>query len=58
MRVVSVHPGVSIERVVAETGFPLTLAPQIDETRVPTEAELACIQMLDPENRRAAEVAE
>jgi len=58
MRVVSVHPGVSVEQVVAETGFPLTLAPRVDETRTPTPAELACIRKLDPENRRDGEVSE
>ena len=58
MRVVSVHPGVSVERVVEETGFPLLLAPRVDETRTPTAAELECIRTLDPENRRHGEVSE
>ncbi len=58
MRVVSVHPGVSVDEVVSNTGFPLTLAPKIEQTRLPTLEELDCIRALDPENRRDVEVSE
>jgi len=49
MRLVSVHPGVTVDDVVASTGFPLVIAPSVPETRAPTEEELRLIRtVLDP----------
>ena len=53
----SVHPGVSVEEVVAATGFPLTLPADVPETRLPTEEELSLIRdVIDPKGLRDAEV--
>jgi glutaconate CoA-transferase subunit B len=45
----SVHPGVTVEQVVANTGWPLRLAPDITETPVPTLAELSILRRFDPQ---------
>ncbi|MFI9723434.1 CoA-transferase subunit beta [Streptomyces sp. NPDC052396] len=58
MRVRSLHPGVTAERVRAATGFPLDVPDGIPETRLPTEDELRLIhEVLDPAGLREREVA-
>jgi acyl CoA:acetate/3-ketoacid CoA transferase beta subunit len=49
MRLASVHPGVSVDQVLEQTGFELQVdAPEM--TRLPTDAELALIRdVLDPQ---------
>lgn len=42
------HPGVTIDQIEAETGWPLKLAENVGETLPPTAAELAAIQKYDP----------
>jgi acyl CoA:acetate/3-ketoacid CoA transferase beta subunit len=60
MRVRSVHPGVTVNDVVAATGFDLELPPggasAVPESRVPTDAELEVLYMLDPDRLRDAEL--
>lgn len=53
MRVVSVHPGVTLDEVMEQTGFPL-LTDDPPETRSPNEDELALIEKLDPTGARNA----
>ncbi len=48
LRVVALHPGVSIEDVQAATGFELAVADQVAETRAPTDEEAAVLEQLDP----------
>ena len=55
MRLRSVHPGVTVEQVVAATGFELEVGDAV-ETRVPTDDELALIRSLDPAGGRSKEV--
>jgi acyl CoA:acetate/3-ketoacid CoA transferase beta subunit len=56
MRIVSVHPGVSVEQVQAETGFPL-IADDVAVTREPTDEELKLLrEVLDPKGVRDKEV--
>jgi glutaconate CoA-transferase subunit B len=45
----SVHPGVSVDGVVAETGWELRLAADVAETPVPSESELRAIRDYDRE---------
>ena len=45
----SVHPGVAVEEVVANTGWDLAVAGDVATTPAPTEAELAQIRRLDPD---------
>jgi glutaconate CoA-transferase subunit B len=53
IRVLSLHPGVSFERVAEATGFPLLQAPGMAETPMPTAEQLAVIARLDPHKLRA-----
>ena len=55
MRLVSVHPGVAVSDVVAQTGFELCV-DGAGETRSPSEEELALLSTLDPDGRREREV--
>lgn len=51
MRVEALHPGVALDRVRAETGFPLLAAADIGVTEPPTADELDMLRALDPERR-------
>ncbi|MCW2673362.1 MAG: putative CoA transferase beta subunit [Frankiales bacterium] len=56
MRLLSVHPGVSVEEVQAATGFDLHVEDVV-ESRLPTDEELRLIrEVLDPKNLRDKEV--
>jgi acyl CoA:acetate/3-ketoacid CoA transferase beta subunit len=57
MRLRSVHPGVSVDDVVENTGFPLVIPDEVAESRLPTDEELHLIRdVLDPNDLRASEV--
>jgi len=43
------HPGVSIEQIKNETGWPLRIAEDASETMAPSQAELAAIRKYDPQ---------
>jgi glutaconate CoA-transferase subunit B len=45
----SVHPGISVDDVVANTGWKLRVPANVGETQVPTSAELAAIRDYDKE---------
>jgi len=44
----SVHPGITVDTVVNNTGWPLRVAPDVTHTPAPTEAELAMLRQFDP----------
>jgi acyl CoA:acetate/3-ketoacid CoA transferase beta subunit len=56
MRLRSVHPGVTVDDVVAATGFELSIPEDVPTSREPTEAELEMIVDLDPRGDRLKEV--
>ncbi|MFL6158157.1 MAG: CoA-transferase, partial [Marmoricola sp.] len=57
VRLLSVHPGVSVDEVVAATGFALAVSEEVAETRAPSETELMIIRnVLDPKSLRDREV--
>ena len=57
MRLRSVHPGVTVDEVVAATGFELVVPDDVPESRLPTDDELRLIrEVIDPRNLREAEV--
>ncbi|HUR14243.1 MAG TPA: CoA-transferase [Mycobacteriales bacterium] len=57
MRLVSVHPGVTVEQVQAATGFPLHV-DEVVESRLPSDEELRLMrEVLDPRSLRDKEVA-
>jgi glutaconate CoA-transferase, subunit B len=45
----SYHPGTTVDAVRANTGWDLRVAPDVTETRHPSDAELAVIRDYDPE---------
>jgi glutaconate CoA-transferase subunit B len=49
MVLASAHPGVSVDQVQAETGWPLRVAAAVEETPPPTDEELATIRRFDPD---------
>jgi acyl CoA:acetate/3-ketoacid CoA transferase beta subunit len=57
MRLRSVHPGVTVDDVVAATGFDLVVPSEVPESRLPTAAELTLIRtVIDPDGTREREV--
>jgi len=49
MVLASTHPGITVEEVVGNTGWPLKVAPDVTQTPAPTEAELAMLRQFDPQ---------
>jgi hypothetical protein len=57
MRLASVHPGVTVDEVVAATGFDLMVPAEVPVTRLPTADELELIrEVIDPDGAREREV--
>jgi acyl CoA:acetate/3-ketoacid CoA transferase beta subunit len=57
MRLRSVHPGVTVDEVVAATGFELAVPAEVPESRLPTPEELELIrEVIDPDGTREREV--
>lgn len=57
MRVTALHPGVTLDDVRAATGFELAAAPELDESRPPTDHERDVLARLDPAGLRYRELA-
>jgi acyl CoA:acetate/3-ketoacid CoA transferase beta subunit len=55
MRLLSLHPGVSLAEMEAKTGFAVEV-DQVSPTRAPTEEELRLIRALDPDGKARAEL--
>lgn len=59
MRLRSLHPGVSVDDVVAATGFELVIPDDVPLSRLPTSEELRLLtEVIDPKNTRLREVPE
>jgi acyl CoA:acetate/3-ketoacid CoA transferase beta subunit len=57
MRLVSVHPGVSVDEVVEQTSFELVIEGDVPESRQPTDAELSLLrELIDPAGFGSREV--
>jgi hypothetical protein len=56
MRLRSLHPGVSVDDVIARTGFALVIPSSVPTSRAPTAEELAILRALDPDGRAAREL--
>jgi acyl CoA:acetate/3-ketoacid CoA transferase beta subunit len=56
MRLRSLHPGVTVDQVIAATGFEVAVADEVSTSREPTAEELEIIAELDPKNSRSKEV--
>ncbi len=56
MRLITFHPGASIEKIQAHTGFSLEISSDVTETAVPSEVELGLLRNeIDPLNIRRLE---
>jgi glutaconate CoA-transferase, subunit B len=49
MVLTSIHPGITVEDVVENTGWDICLSPDIVQTPVPTSGELAILRQFDPD---------
>ena len=59
MRVRSVHPGVTVDDVVAATGFELAIDGPVPDSRIPTDEELQLLaEVIDTGDLRYREVAD
>jgi acyl CoA:acetate/3-ketoacid CoA transferase beta subunit len=59
MRLASIHPGVTVEEVVANTGFELVIPDDLAQTPTPSAEQLRLIrEVIDPRNLRSREVPE
>jgi acyl CoA:acetate/3-ketoacid CoA transferase beta subunit len=57
MRLRSLHPGVTVDDVVAATGFELVIDGDIPDTELPTDEQLRLIrEVIDPDGQREREV--
>ena len=57
MRLRSIHPGVTLDQVVENTGFELVIEGDVPETRLPSEEEIRIIrEKIDPKGFGAREV--
>jgi acyl CoA:acetate/3-ketoacid CoA transferase beta subunit len=56
MRLRSLHLGVTVDEVVAATGFELAVPPEVPSSRLPTEDELRLLDRIDPAGDRHREV--
>ncbi len=58
MRLVTYHPGVTIERIQARTGFPLDVSPDAAETEPPSQEDVRLLrEVIDPLATRRLETA-
>jgi len=48
MALISNHPGVSVQEIKNQTGWPLRVSPEIHETASPGKEELAAVRKYDP----------
>jgi glutaconate CoA-transferase subunit A len=57
MRMTHLHPGVTLEQVRRRTGFPLSVAHEMEETAPPTDEELRLLrEVIDPLGVRRLEI--
>ena len=49
MMLASIHPGITVELVLGNTGWPLKIAEDLSTTPAPTEAELNILDRFDPD---------
>jgi acyl CoA:acetate/3-ketoacid CoA transferase beta subunit len=57
MRLVTLHPGVSLDDVVSNTGFELVVPAEVLISRGPTAQESAAMNIIDPKGLRLREIA-
>jgi glutaconate CoA-transferase subunit B len=56
IQLVSLHPGITAEQVIENTGFELHIPSDVPVTAAPTEAQLTIIAEMDPHNLRSKQL--
>lgn len=56
LRLRSLHPGITVEQVQQNTGFPVCVPADVATTPAPTAGQLEIIRRMDPHNLRAREL--
>ncbi len=56
VRLLSLHPGITVEQVQENTGYPIHVPDDVAVTEAPTSEQLAIIAALDPHNQRAYQI--
>jgi glutaconate CoA-transferase subunit B len=56
IRLRSLHPGITVEQVQQNTGFPVFVPEDVITTPAPTAEQLEIIRRMDPHNLRAREL--
>lgn len=56
VRLLSLHPGITAEQVIENTGFELHIPESVPVTPAPTQEQLAIIAELDPHGQRAYQI--
>lgn len=56
IRLVSLHPGITVEQVQEATGYEVHIPAQVPTTAEPTQEQLAVIAAMDPHNQRAYQI--
>jgi len=56
IRLLSLHPGISVAQVQENTGYPVHIPGEVPVTAAPTVEQLEIIAALDPHNQRAAQI--
>ena len=56
LQLLSLHPGITVDQVLENTGFEIHLPEVITVTPAPTEQQLDIIRQLDPENWRSKQL--
>ena len=56
IRLVSLHPGITVEQVQESTGYPVYVEGDVPTTAAPTQAQLDIIATMDPHNQRAYQI--
>jgi glutaconate CoA-transferase subunit B len=56
IRLVSLHPGITVEQVQENTAYPVYVPADVPVTEAPTLEQLAVIAEMDPHNQRAYQI--
>jgi glutaconate CoA-transferase subunit B len=56
VRLCSLHPGITVDQVLENTGFPLEVPDIVPTTPAPTQEQLAIIAEMDPHKQRAFQI--
>ena len=52
LRILSLHPGISVQNVIDNTGFELSISDSVSTTMAPTKEQMAIIESLDSKGLR------